>query len=390
MKSGNRRYRTLKSAVLAGASLGILASAPVFAQEADEEEAASSDLIVVTGSRLATDTTLTAPSPVVALGGDDIRASGQIDLGALLRESPQLQASLPGSFSAFNGTPLGASLLNLRNLGTVRTLVIEDGRRHVSGIEGTGSVDVNTISTALLDRVDVLTGGASAIYGADAVTGVVNFNMRNASSFDGLEVRVQGGITDDNDADEFFMSVANGFETPDGRGSIVFGIEYQTQDSFFAADRDFAGSGLFTSVPNSPAIQAALGIDSKFSNVWLPDYRLPITSASGIISITGSAFFDVLFSGGVPGCDCPQGAAQIPACQIFIDGQLRPFNPGDIYIGPFDASGGDGVPASPDSELIWPENERVLFQTRMDYEINPYINFFLDAKYVESETVETN
>lgn len=101
----------------------------------------------------------------------------------MLRESPQLQASLPGSFSAFNGTPLGASLLDLRNLGSERTLVMENGRRHVSGIEGTGSVDVNTISTALLRNVEVLTGGASAVYGADAVTGVVNFNMRNGASF---------------------------------------------------------------------------------------------------------------------------------------------------------------------------------------------------------------
>ncbi len=126
----------LRAFALAGASLGVLMGAPAYAQS-DEESAetrSSTDTIVVTGSRIQTDNTLDAPSPVVALGGDDIRTSGQLDIGALLRESPQLQASLPGSFSAFNGTPLGASLLNLRNLGTVRTLVIEDGRRHVSAI----------------------------------------------------------------------------------------------------------------------------------------------------------------------------------------------------------------------------------------------------------------
>ena len=131
--------RGLRALVLAGASLSALMAAPAFAQSEEEsaDERSSSDTIVVTGSRLRSDGTLEAPSPVVAVGGDDIRTSGQIDITALLRESPQLQASLPGTFSAFNGTPLGASLLNLRNLGTERTLVVENGRRHVPGIEGT-------------------------------------------------------------------------------------------------------------------------------------------------------------------------------------------------------------------------------------------------------------
>ena len=141
-------------------------------------------------------------------------------------------------------------MLNLRNLGTERTLVIENGRRHVSGIEGTASVDVNTISTALLQNVDVLTGGASAIYGADAVTGVVNFIMRDGASFDGMEIRTQAGITDDGDAEEFFFSLANGFEFDDGRGSMVFAGEYQETEPIFAGDRSFAGSGRQFLVPN--------------------------------------------------------------------------------------------------------------------------------------------
>ncbi|WP_287008433.1 TonB-dependent receptor plug domain-containing protein [Alteromonas sp.] len=182
----------------------------VQAQEETEVKEREVEKVVVTGSRVAQDSSLSAASPVLAINAGDIKTSGQIDLGAMLRESPQLQASLPGSFSAFNGTPLGASLLDLRNLGSERTLVMENGRRHVSGIEGTGSVDVNALSTALLRNVEVLTGGASAVYGADAVTGVVNFNMRDGASFDGLEVRTQTGVTDDGDANEFFLSLANG------------------------------------------------------------------------------------------------------------------------------------------------------------------------------------
>ena len=360
----------------------------VKAQEESEVEEREVEKVVVTGSRVAQDSSLDAASPVLAINAGDIKTSGQIDLGAMLRESPQLQASLPGSFSAFNGTPLGASLLDLRNLGSERTLVMENGRRHVSGIEGTGSVDVNALSTALLRNVEVLTGGASAVYGADAVTGVVNFNMRDGASFEGLEVRTQTGVTDDGDANEFFLSLANGFSSD--RGDLVFAVEYQETSPVFARDRDFAGSGLFSQVANTEATQQAFGVDPRFDNTWVPNYRLPISSDRGVISLTGSAFFDVLGSGGAPGC-ATIGSQMIPTCQVIgEDGNLRAYNPGDVYVGAFDASGGDGVPASPDSELILPESKRVLVQAVSNYEVNEFINFFVDAKFVSSETKETN
>lgn len=369
------------------ASALALSAAAVQAQEDAAIDEKDVEKVVVTGSRVAQDSSLEAASPVLAINAGDIKTSGQIDLGAMLRESPQLQASLPGSFSAFNGTPLGASLLNLRNLGSERTLVMENGRRHVSGIEGTGSVDVNTISTALMRNVEVLTGGASAVYGADAVTGVVNFNMRNGASFDGLELRTQSGVSDEMDANEFFISLANGFSSD--KGELVFAVEYQETSPVFARDRDFAGSGLYTQVANTSATQAAFGVDSRFANTWVPDYRLPISSDRGVISLTGSAFFDVLGSGGAAGCST-LGSAMIPACQVIGENGLRAYNPGDVYIGPFDASGGDGVPGSPDSELILPESKRILVQAIANYEVNEYINFFIDTKFVQSETKETN
>ncbi|MGF1457265.1 MAG: TonB-dependent receptor domain-containing protein [Alphaproteobacteria bacterium] len=394
---------TLRTALLASSALFALAvtypAGPAFAQgpeididvEADDDS--EEDVIVITGSRIARDTTLEATSPVIALGGDDIRDSGFIDIAALLRESPQLQASLPGSFSAFNGTPLGASLLNLRGLGTERTLVLEDGRRHVAGIEGTGSVDTNTISTALLERVEVLTGGASSIYGADAVSGVVNFVLRDGDDFDGFEIRGQGGLTDDGDSAEYFVSLANGFQTDDGKGSIVFGIEYQHTNGIDAGERDFAGFGRSFLSPNNPS---STGISGDIANVFIPDLRLPISSAAGIIALGdgntagfSSAFVEVVGSGGVPGCDTI-GAAAIPTCQIFSDGTLRPYNPGDIFLGPFDASGGDGVSAEPDDELLLPDTDRVLFQARTKYEFNRFVTGFIDAKYVRTQTSESN
>lgn len=350
------------------------------------------DVIVVTGSRIAQDSTLSSAGPVQAIADTEIKTSGVIDLGALLRESPQLNASLPASFSAFNGTPLGASLLDLRNLGTVRTLVLENGRRHVPAIEGTASVDVNSISTALIDRVEVLTGGASAVYGADAVTGVVNFIMREGDSFDGMEVRTQGGISGESDAEEFFISLANGFEFDDGRGSFVFGMEYQQAEPIYAGDRDFAGAGRQFMVQNNAATQAAFGVDPQYSNTWVPDLRLPISSPYGIIAISPfqSAFVEVaFFSDGTPGCRTI-GTSAVPTCQVFDNGTLRPYNPGDVFIGPFDAVGGDGIAVAPDSELLLPDSQRGMFQTATRYQINEYFNFFADAKFLFSETVETN
>lgn len=388
MAFGSSKQNNISALAIAVASALTVSASAVQAQEEAAVEEKDVEKVVVTGSRVAQDSSLEAASPVLAINAGDIKTSGQIDLGAMLRESPQLQASLPGSFSAFNGTPLGASLLDLRNLGSERTLVMENGRRHVSGIEGTGSVDVNTISTALLRNVEVLTGGASAVYGADAVTGVVNFNMRNGASFDGLELRTQTGVTDDGDANEFFLSLANGFSTD--KGDLVFAVEYQETSPVYAKDRDFAGSGLYTQVANTEATQSAFGIDSRFKNTWVPDYRLPISSDRGVISLTGSAFGDVAGSGGVLGCGTI-GTSMFPTCQVVgEDGTLRAYNPGDVYAGPFDASGGDGVPGSPDAELILPESKRVLVQAVSNYELNEFVNFFVDAKFVFSSTKETN
>lgn len=380
----------LKSLCSGSLAASLIASPLALAQEDETSDEAAVERVQVTGSRIAQDSSLEAASPVLAIDASDIKASGQLDLGALLRESPQLQASLPGSFSAFEGSPLGASLLDLRNLGDERTLVMENGRRHVAGIEGTGSVDVNTISTALLRNVEVLTGGASAVYGADAVTGVVNFNMRSAASFTGMEVRTQTGVSSRGDANEFFLSIANGVESDDGRGELVFAVEYTETSPVFARDRDFAGPGLATRVENNEATQQAFGIDPRFSNAYITNQTLPISSAGGVISLTGSGFGSVLGSGGTPGCS-RLGNALVFECQyVDADGTVRPYNPGDVYIGPFEASGGDAVPVEPGLELILPETQRVLVQTVGKYELHENVTFFTDAKFVFSETKETN
>ena len=128
---------------------------------------------------------------------------------------------------------MGLGLLNLRGLGAVRTLTLVNGRRHVAGGQGSAAVDVNSIPSVMVQRVETLTGGASSVYGADAVSGVVNFILRDGGDFDGIEVTAQTGVSDRWDSNEHYVSVAGGFEFDGGRGEAVFAIEGQTNARFW-------------------------------------------------------------------------------------------------------------------------------------------------------------
>lgn len=398
----NRFMRGTLAALLTTTSAGaMMMAAPAMAQDGADAD----DRIVVTGSRIGQDAALNSNSPVTSLGIDDIVETGETDITSLLRETPALQSSLPSTFSAFNAadtedSDLGIGLLDLRNLGIERTLVLQNGRRHVAGTAGQAAVDINTIPVSLLDRVEVLTGGASSIYGADAVSGVVNFILRDGSDFDGLEVRGQGGISDNGDAEEAFLSVATGFDFDDGRGSAVVGVEYTRTEAVFAGDRSFAGSGQRTFAPNNAAIAALVGADPAAVNTFVPDYRLPVSSRLGIISILNrndglNAAFEG-FSLGLLGSDGSVpftplnggGDSTVPMFQVLDGGSVRPYNAG-TFIDLFNASGGDGIEAVPDDELILPETNRVLVNANAEYEITRGLNFFVETKFAYTDTFDS-
>ncbi|MEO0983310.1 MAG: TonB-dependent receptor, partial [Pseudomonadota bacterium] len=385
-----------KSWLLASAAFAAFSAPAAIAQESEAtDEEAVMNRVMVTGSRIETDSATTAASPVLSVGIDEIISSGETDITFLLRETPSLNASLPGSFSAFNAgdtedSDLGIGLLNLRNLGIERTLVLQNGRRHVAGAAGQAAVDTNTIPVAMLRDIEVLTGGASSIYGADAVTGVVNFILRDGSDFDGLEYRVQGGITDEGDAEEFFASIATGFEFDNGRGDAVIGIEYFSSEAVFASERSFAGSGFRGFIPNNDELAAFLGVDPGAANTYAPNVTLPISSNLGAIALGdggASAFVSILDL--IDGVNTTIGSAGIPVVQVFDNGVLRPYNPGDIVVNGFAAVGGDAIATTPDIELILPDTERVVLNANFNYEINPYINLFFEGKYAHTETSDS-
>jgi len=185
-------------AILAG-----VASTPfTYAQDAG---APAIEELVVTGSRLQRVDNATSTQPLSVISAEDLSSSAAVDIGEILNENPALLSSVTSTNSlggaaqnSGRASNAGGSALNLRALGSQRTLTLVNGRRHVSGIEGTSSVDVSTIPSALIERVEVLTGGASAVYGADAVTGVVNFVLRN--DYEGVDIDFRTGLSGEGDA----------------------------------------------------------------------------------------------------------------------------------------------------------------------------------------------
>ena len=219
------------------------APAPTPAPEAEATETAESEeTIVVTGSRLKVPD-YDRSGPVSSVTGAQIQQAGVVNLTDFLQEVPALVNSFDSEDSADTGgqAQAGLNLLNLRNLGEDRTLVLVDGRRHVAGSPGSQAVDINMIPLALIERIEVLTGGASAIYGADGVSGVVNFVMKR--DFEGAAGRVQIGGSEQGGADSAVASMTVGANFDEGKGNITLSAEVARTTAVTSADRDFSLPG---------------------------------------------------------------------------------------------------------------------------------------------------
>ncbi|MEQ9004841.1 MAG: TonB-dependent receptor, partial [Pseudomonadales bacterium] len=227
--------------------VGLAASGAAYAaEEAPIEE------VVVTGSRIAR-ANLTAPTAVTTIDSTAIEQSGLINVADILRTLPSFGVStLSSGNSNFLTSSSGVNTLQLRNLDEDRTLVLVNGRRYVSGIAGSASVDFNTIPSALIDRVEVITGGASAIYGSDALAGVINVLLKD--DFEGVEAGYQyGKATNGGDIQHEYTLTAGG-NFADGRGNAVVSASYTEQKGLLSRQRsntriDDAAECLFTGDP---------------------------------------------------------------------------------------------------------------------------------------------
>lgn len=240
-KSAFSSATCLQSAALAAALIGLTAATSAQAQDttpaesAEEESADKSETIVVTGSRIRRPN-LQSTVPITSIGGENFFQQGQTNVGDTLNDLPQLRSTFAQQNPGLGIGIAGLNLLDLRGLGTQRTLVLVNGRRHVPSdiLNNAVSVDTNSIPNDLIERVDIVTGGNSAIYGSDAIAGVVNFVLRR--DFDGVQVRGQAGITGEGFGGNQYVSAMYGKNFADGRANITLHGEYARTDRVFASD----------------------------------------------------------------------------------------------------------------------------------------------------------
>src|SRR5262245_13690459 len=231
-RRGGRHSVTEFSGLVAAAmfAMGLLIAAPAIAQQAKQDM----EEVIVTGSRLVR-TDLSAPSPTTVINEEALRLSGDATVEKVLNELPQLSAGNNSQVNSAGGS--GVLTANLRGLGASRTLTLVNGRRFIPA-NGAGSVDLSTIPNALVKRVDVITGGASAVYGSDAIAGAVNFILRD--DFEGFEFNTQYGQTSESDAQTMNFDLMFGTNVGDDRGNITLYASRTTRDPVFMQDRDFS------------------------------------------------------------------------------------------------------------------------------------------------------
>jgi len=224
-----------KASLLAGTIMaGAVFATPAYAQDAETAETAAQDdsFIVVTGSRIQQRNVETA-APVAVVQAEEFQLSGTVNVENVINTLPQV---VPGTTAFSNNPGNGAATLNLRGLGVTRTLVLVNGRRWVS-FDTSQIVDLNTIPQFLIENVEVVTGGASAVYGSDALAGVVNFNLKRV---EGLEMGGQYSITERGDGARYQMYGAIGTSFDDGRGNATVFAEYFNRESIFQGERGFS------------------------------------------------------------------------------------------------------------------------------------------------------
>ena len=332
-----------------------LVSAPAFAQDADittDDDAAVEEgaPILVTGSRLNVNPNLEGANPVVSVTAEQIQGQGTVRIEDFVNQLPQVFAGQAGEVS--NGAS-GTATLNLRGLGSQRTLVLIDGRRLPYGSSAISSANLDVIPTQLIERVDVLTGGSSAVYGSDAVGGVANFILKR--DFEGLEIDVQGGFQQTGNGSEFFSNVLDSFggSTP---GPVTDGAEYSITGILGTNTAD--GRGNVTIYANYERREKVVQSNRDFSACTLDSSGNPAVSFEGV-GCFGSANFR-LFAG-------PGGLAFQEADGTIVDFDGSPsqrFNFGEF-------------------NFFQRPSERFTIYAKGNYEITDSLEFFADLSYVD-------
>ncbi len=361
----------LEQAGLASLAIGMaFAATPAFAQAAPATAAAADaaeETIVVTGSRIARRDLETA-APLALVSGEEFRDFGAVNVEQVINALPQV---VPGTTAFSNNPGGGVATLDLRGLGAVRTQVLVNGRRWMF-YSTNQVVDLNTIPQFLIEGVETITGGAAAVYGSDAVAGVVNFKLKN---LEGFQANITQSLTERGDGNRLDLNVAFGGSFADGRGHATVYGSYYNRKPIFAGQRQFSNQAL---TDNS----TRTGFQPGGSSL-IPQGRLQVPGTS--------VLFDPA-QGPLPtGVNCPATApAANPAGCTVLDRGVGSFASG--FGGIFLTPGGDATtyrnPAdsynyAPVNYLMVPQ-ERYLLGGYADYEITPGITAYTEVSFVQN------
>ena len=317
--------------------------------------------IIVTGTRVGV-TGFTAPTPTKVLSAELLNQRGLANIGDFLNEVPSFRATQTPQTNPQNALGGGQNYADLRALGSTRTLTLVDGRRFVPSA-ATGQVDLNLIPTLMISRVDVVTGGASAAYGSDAVSGVVN--IVTDRKLQGIKADISYGISQEGDAAERRISLAFGSEFAGGRGHVVLGGEYVDSsgvDSY--SDRDWGRlqGELVSYIGARPA-----GTPSRFY-------------ATGVQALV-YAYGGVIL-GSNADTNPANGADVLRGIQFGPSGAVQPFPYGTVVgTSSINFTGGNpGLYARNSHTLVLPVDRRIAM-AHVNYDLTDTLSVFVDANY---------
>jgi outer membrane receptor protein involved in Fe transport len=401
-----RKFGLLSTSAIGSAALFSFAfAAPANAQEAEaqctdeqiaagtctsevelqsNEVASDEQSLVVTGSRIRRPN-LESTVPITSIGGEQIFQQGDTNVGEALNDLPQLRSTFAQQNPGLGIGIAGLNLLDLRGLGTQRTLVLVNGRRHVPAdiLNNAVSPDINTIPSDLIERVDIVTGGNSAIYGSDAIAGVVNFILRR--DYEGFQFRGHAGINEEGFGGNQYVSAMYGMNFGDDRGNVTVHGEYAHQERVFASQIPWSdqNDGFLVVDVDSGGLPG--NSDNFPDRAFFRDIRSASIHYSGLVPITqrtGAANCGVGL-GATAGGPTPTGTPYNCTFIFNAQGQLVPQTGTRVGTGIIGSIvGGNGQTGREGSIFsVLPFTERYNFNVLAHYEFSDLFEVFAEAKW---------
>ncbi|WP_417451263.1 TonB-dependent receptor plug domain-containing protein [Kordiimonas sp.] len=344
-----------KSALLGAASgIALIGAGGAVAQETSQGDAFEFEEIVVSSSRIKK-SGFEAPTPVTVLGSDEMEARGTTNIADLVNELPGFTGTITPTATVLNSRGSGTNVVDLRGLGGNRNLVLVNGRRHVPTDEF-GVVDMNVIPTLAVERVEVVTGGASAAWGSDAVSGVIN--VIYDKTLEGMKVEAQYGVSDEGDNENYRLSMAFGSKVADDRGHILIAADYNDSKGIpDSRGRDWAARhpGILPNPANTGAG------DGNPAHIIADDVSLFLANNNGV-TLPGGPLGNLEF--------LPDGTA--------VNRELG-------TIGGLFMVGGSGAYLSDATAIAIPV-ERKNIMAAFDYKLNDDISFYFEGNAGQSNS----